>query len=252
VEERLDGGLDRGAILVDGSVRRPARAWTASVHHLLRYLEQSGFAGAPRVLGIDKLGREALTYLPGSTVGNSRPWPAWTHSDAALVDVGRWLREYHRVVATYVPPIDSVWRERRTWRPGMIIGHGDPAPYNAVWNDRGLVGFIDWDNAGPMDRADDLAWVAFSWTPLHARAVVVAEGFQAFSRRKSRLERFLRAYAWDGTLSAVVDRVGRLLDKQVSVMRAVASSGDPAYEAMLRRGQDRLLERARAELADLA
>ncbi len=251
MEKRLEGGRDSGAMLVDGSVRRPVRAWTASIHDLLRHLERSGFDRAPRVLGVDDEGREALTYLTGNTVGDLRPWPAWTHSDEALVDVGRWLRHYHRVVESYAPPIDAVWREGRSWHPGMIVGHGDPAPYNAVWNERGLVGFIDWDNAGPTQREDDVAWVAFSWTPLHARAVVLDEGFRAFSHRQRRLEDFLRAYGWEGTLRDVVDRLIRQLDEQVGVMRAVAATGDEAYKAMLRRGQDQLLETAREEIAEL-
>jgi chloramphenicol 3-O-phosphotransferase len=65
VEERLPGGNAGGAVLVDGTVRRPTGAWTPAVHDLLRHLEQRGFTGAPRVLGIDEQHREILTYLPG-------------------------------------------------------------------------------------------------------------------------------------------------------------------------------------------
>ena len=39
-------------------------------------------------MGVDARGREMLTYLDGETVGDSVPWPAWTHSDTALVDIG--------------------------------------------------------------------------------------------------------------------------------------------------------------------
>ena len=75
-----------------------------------------------------------------------------------------------------------MWREGQSWEPGPVVGHGDPAPYNAVWTKDGLVGLIDWDNAGPIRAADDLAWVAFSWTPLHAPEVVVREGFTVSPR----------------------------------------------------------------------
>ncbi len=61
------------------------------MHALLRHLEARGFAGAPRVLGLDEQGREVLSYLPGETVGISRPRPAWVHTGEALVDVGHWL-----------------------------------------------------------------------------------------------------------------------------------------------------------------
>ena len=192
-----------------------------------------------------------LSYLPGRTVGNAEPWPAWTHSDEALEDVGRWLHGYHVAVSNYVPPVNAVWREGRCWQPGLIIGHGDPAPYNAVWNDNGLIGLIDWDNAGPIEAADDLAWVAFSWTPLHAREVVEREGFTAFSRRRERLERILTAYRWEGTTDALLGRIDARLQQQIVTMRATASAGDPTYQRMLDQRLDHVLESARSQLACL-
>jgi aminoglycoside phosphotransferase (APT) family kinase protein len=218
------------------------------VHDLLRHLELRGFSGAPRVLGIDDRGREVLSYLPGETVGHAEPWPAWTHSDQALDDVGRWLREYHSAVADYVPPADAVWREGGRWEPGLIVGHGDPAPYNAVWNSSGLVGLIDWDNAGPVRAEDDLAWVAFSWTPLHAPEVVGREGFTALSQRRERLERLLAAYGWAGSTDEVLARVDARLRHQIQTMRATARTGDLTYQRMLDQGLDRLLESARSHL----
>lgn len=249
--ERLAGGKDEGAALVDGTVRRPVRAWSYTVHDLLRHLERRGFSGAPRVLGVDERGREVLTYLQGETAGNSEPWPAWTHSDQALEDVGRWLRDYHLAVADYVPPNDAVWREGQRWQPGLIIGHGDPAPYNAVWTSNGLVGLIDWDNAGPVRPEEDLAWAAFSWTPLHAPEVVTREGFTSFSERRERLERFLSAYGWEGTTEEVLSRIDARLHRQTETMRATAAAGDVVYQRMLNEGLDRLLESARLHLASV-
>ena len=102
-EQPLPGGNAGGAVLAGGTVRRPTGPWTPSVHALLRHLQARGFAGAPRVLGMDGQNREVLTYLPGETAGSSRPWP-------------------------------SRWRTSlRPWQPWDIIGHNDAAPYNAVW-----------------------------------------------------------------------------------------------------------------------
>src|ERR1700733_7311044 len=134
-EQPLPGGNAGGAVLAGGTVRRPTGPWTPSVHALLRHLQARGFAGAPRVLGMDGQNREVLTYLPGETAGSSRPWP-------------------------------SRWRTSlRPWQPWDIIGHNDATPYNAVWRplasgpdisargDAGpgerLVGFVDWDFAAP-------------------------------------------------------------------------------------------------------
>jgi hypothetical protein len=249
--ERLPGGFDRGADLVAGTVRRSTGSWTASVHHLLAHLAAAGFSRAPRPLGRDPQGREVLTFLEGHTVGETRPWPAWVHSDAALEQVADWLSGYHGAVADFVPPADAVWREGRTWRPGLIIAHGDPGPYNAVWDTSGLVGFVDWDMAGPSTREADVAWTAFCWVPLHARRVVAAEGFTAFEQRRKWLEAFLGRYGWDGSTDEVLDLVAARIEEQLHAMLESAAAGDPAYQRMLQAGRDHDLRSARDQLADI-
>ncbi|MGW3345785.1 hypothetical protein ACWDA3_20940 [Nonomuraea rubra] len=95
---RLGGGNDAGASRVGGTIRRPLREWTPSVHELLRHLESKGFEGAPRVLGVDAEGREVLTYLEGDTMGDAAVWPGWSRTDATLVQVAEWTRAFHEAV----------------------------------------------------------------------------------------------------------------------------------------------------------
>lgn len=250
MDRRLEGGKDFGAHLVAGTVRRTARPYTPSVHGLLHHLERVGFTGAPRALGYDDAGREVLSYLHGETVGTRLPWPEWTHSDETLLQVARWLRRYHDAVADYCPPSGAIWREGGTWHPGLVIGHGDPAPYNAVWN-RDLVGLIDWDNAGPVSREDDVAWTAFSWTPLHGRALAEEEGFVDFARRRERLRAFLEVYGDPADPSDVLVRLDRLIARHLTTMRLLAERGDKAYARMLLQRHDRHLEDARRGLQEL-
>ncbi len=249
VSEKLDGGFDGGALLIDGTVRRVPGTWTPAVNALLQHLADKGFIGAPRPLGTDAQGRTVVSFLEGATVGNVRPWPRWTHSEEALLDVGDWLRRYHSAVADFVPPAGSMWREGQVWEPGLIIGHNDAAPYNAVWNEDGLVGFVDWDMAGPTTHAGDLAWVAFSWVPLHARQLVLEEGFIAFGERRARLESFLRAYKWDGTASDVLELIRQRVQRQLDIIRSVAADGDATYQRMLAHGVDRNLKAALGDLS---
>ena len=250
-ERRLDGGFDGGATVVDGTVRRTPGPWSSSVHRLLAHLEDRGFDGAPRPLGFDELGREVVSYLPGETVGGRRPWPAWTHSDETLVQVAGWLRRFHDAVLDFDPGIEAVWREGGIWCPGMVIGHNDAAPYNAVWKDHRLVGFVDWDMSGPLTRESDLAWVAFSWVPLHARDVVEAEGFTHFSDRRRRLELFLREYGDDVTADELLEVLRHRLRASTEGMRLTARSGDATYQRMLEHGVDRRLVRALEELDEV-
>jgi hypothetical protein len=102
-EQRLPGGRSFGAVRVGGEARRPAQPWTATVHSVLRALEDVGFDGAPRARGFDEQGRERLTFLPGQTLGETTPWPDWLRSDDALRQVGAWLRRLHDATATFRP-----------------------------------------------------------------------------------------------------------------------------------------------------
>ncbi len=245
-EQPLPGGNAGGATRVGETVRRPAGPWTSTVHSLLKHLETHQFPGAPRALGIDEHGREVLTFLPGITVGDDEPWPAWVHSDEALIDVGRWLRRYHDTVSSFVPSTDARWRlSSQQWQPGDIIGHNDAAPYNAVWSPGGspngdqtgqLLGFIDWDFAGPCSPIWDLAYVVFSWGPLHAREVVAREGFTEFEDRPRRIRLLLNAYGYTGTVPELLNAVrARVRDLSYTVL-TLAAQGDPLFARMVATG----------------
>jgi hypothetical protein len=218
------------------------------VHALLSHLACQDFAGSPRPLGVDARGREVLTFLEGETTGSALPWPGWVHAEATLVQVAGWLRRYHEAVAGFTPPAGAVWRMGGQWAPGMIIGHNDVAPYNAVWREGRLAGFIDWDMAGPVSLEQDLAFAAFCWVPLHARRVVTREGFTDFGARPRRLQLFLAEYAWAGTSSAFLEIVAARLQAHAARVRALADAGDRLFAEMVRRGAADNLDVALAEL----
>ncbi|MEU4547468.1 phosphotransferase [Nonomuraea dietziae] len=220
------------------------------MHALLQHLEAAGFDGAPRALGFDDQDREVLSFLPGDVVGTARPWPRWVHSEDALCQVARWLRDFHAAVASFVPPADAVWREGGSWRPGLIVGHNDAAPYNAAWADGRLVGFFDWDFAAPVTPEWDLAFTAFAWVPLHARHVVAAEGFTALADRPARLRLFLDTYGWSGPVGQFIEIVRQRVSASAEGIRRTAAAGDPAYQNMVESGVDAALETAVNELAD--
>jgi len=250
--DRLPGGADRGAVLHAGTVRRVAGPWTPAVHHLLTFLAERGFRGAPRPLAL-RLNQEppeaVLTYVAGETVGDRRPWPAWVHSDQALTQTARWLAAYHRAVEHYRPPADAAWREvHASAGPEVVIAHNDAAPYNAIWAADQLIGFLDWDMAGPRRRDDDLAWTAFSWVPLHAEHVVRAEGFTDLGRRRPRRKEFLRSYGSQLGADDIIGRLSDLLTAQIDLMALRARSGDETYRRMVDAGRAEDLAAARDQL----
>ena len=223
-----------------------------AVHALLRHLAGNGFPGSPRPLGIDSQSREILTFVEGATVGSTLPWPAWTHTEGTLAQVARWLRCYHEAVSGFVPLDGAVWRMGGQWRPGLIIGHNDAAPYNAVWRDGHLAGFIDWDMAAPVTRTWDLAFAAFSWVPLHARHVVAREGFTDFGSRSARLGLLLAEYGWTGTIGEFLDIVRARICAHAAGVRALAATGDPLFTRLVAQGVVDDLDTALAGLNEFA
>ena len=237
-EQALPGGRSQGAVRVGDTVRRPGQPWTPAVHALLAHLAAVGFEGAPRPLGYDDVGRAVVTYLPGQVVAETLPWPPWIYSDAALDQVGRWLRRLHDATTGFVPPPDAVWFAGQSWRPGLICGHHDAAPYNAVWSDGDLVGFVDWDTAGPSSRELDLAFVALTWVPMQAPRVVVPQGFHAFDDRPKRLQRLLDAYGFEGDRRAFPASVAARARINADAIRRLAAAGSPIGAGLLATAAD--------------
>jgi hypothetical protein len=247
MEIPLEGGNVGGAVRVGDTVRRAAGLWTPSVHALLAHLSGKGFSGSPRPLGVDGQGREVLTFMPGETVGTLRPWPGWVYAENTLMQVARWVRGFHRAVADFVPPPGAVWRMGGQWAPGLIVGHNDAAPYNAVWREGRLAGFIDWDMAGPVTAAWDVAFAAFSWVPLHARHVVGREGFSDFEGRPRRLQLFLAEYGWTASVPAFLEEVAARIQAHVTSLRELAAY-DPVFARIVAHGGADDLQAAVAEL----
>ena len=227
-DESLPGGLTTGAVLIGDVVHKPTAPWTSTVHALLRHLEDVAFDDAPRALGFDDQGREMLTYLPGETVGDREPWPAWVWSDATLIQVGRWLRRLHDATVSFVPPANERWFIGGTVQPGLIVGHQDAAPYNAVMDGDRLVGFCDWDTAAPSSREFDLALSTLWWVPLCSPSAVEPLGFHDFGGRSRRLHLLLDAYGYDADRQGFGAVVLQRARRQAAAIRQMADSGDPA------------------------
>jgi hypothetical protein len=82
------------------TVRRRAGDWTPAVHALLRHLQQVGFEGAPRPLGLER-DVEILTFVPGGEA---------THSDEELIRVGELVRAFHAASQGFVAPAGAQWQ----------------------------------------------------------------------------------------------------------------------------------------------
>jgi Ser/Thr protein kinase RdoA (MazF antagonist) len=145
----LDGGrLTAGVVRVGDTVRRPRSAASGFVAELLTHLEQVGFTGAPRYLGVDDAGRDILTFLPGTVVPRFQQW-----SDDQVAAAGALLRALH-----------DATRNSTLAGAMPVVLHGDPGSNNVVLGPDGRpIAFFDFDMAIPGRPAKDLAYLAGSW-----------------------------------------------------------------------------------------
>jgi Ser/Thr protein kinase RdoA (MazF antagonist) len=137
------------------------------------------------------------------------------------------------MTADFVPPADERWFGGRMMAPGLVIGHQDAAPYNAVVNGDRLVGFFDWDTAGPSTREFDLAFAALWWVPLCPPSVAEGLGFHHSTDRSRRLHLMLDAYGYAGDRRAFGAAIVQRARRQATVMREMAEAGDRAATALL-------------------
>ncbi|MFC7620765.1 phosphotransferase [Microlunatus sp. GCM10028923] len=212
-EELLTGGHDSGPVTrVGETVRRPLRPWSRTVHALLRHLETAGFAGAPRVVGVEPAGgREILTFVPGTDGRSAR-----CYDDEALIEVARLVRSLHDTAATFVPPPDAHWRPDPYAPPGPLVCHNDLGPANTIYRDGRPEAFIDWDFAAPTTALWDLGYAVRSFVPLYAPEDCVAMGYPP-DRAAERLRLFADAYGMDrATRQELLPAVRARLEAQSS------------------------------------
>ena len=248
-EQTLVGGMGSGGAVVrlGDTVRRPVRAYSATVAAFLHHLEAAGFAGAPRHLGLDAQGREVLTYIDGD-VGVS-PFPAWVGDEDVLRGVARLQRALHAAAASFVPPVDAVWDRPNLpdREPGALVCHNDLCVENVVVRDSRVVAFIDFDFAAPSDRLLDIAIAARHWVPVRdpADVDVDLQGLNQVSRFRLFCDEHELGH---GERVAVVAHLGAFLDRALVSMRQRAESGLDAYARVWEAGYPGQNRRSRAWL----
>ncbi|PHV10196.1 phosphotransferase [Chitinimonas sp. BJB300] len=148
----MGGRVTANVVRVGDTVRRPITADRTQIHDLLVHLEERGFGGTPRYLGVDDQNREILSFLPGSV-----PSDLGHFHDAQLVAAAALLRRFHDATADF-PLVRNSGAE--------VICHNDWGPPNAVFLDDLPCGLIDFDTIAPGLRLWDLGYSAFAWLDL--------------------------------------------------------------------------------------
>lgn len=215
---------------------------------LLRHFEAQGCRLTPRVLEVSE-GSERLSYLPGAT--GYPPLAADLRSEEALVSVARAVRTVHDLSESFVDHASCAWHPLETCRPVRdvaIIGHGDLAPWNMVFDGTEVVGIIDWDAAGPMTRSWDMAYLAHQFVPFHLGDDISSWGWDTPPDRRARLALLCEAYGGLDPEDVVDDAILRLHATGMYLRQRI-NAGDPRFEAQRRERHDRGFMAASAKLA---
>ncbi|WP_329352743.1 aminoglycoside phosphotransferase family protein [Streptomyces sp. NBC_01261] len=147
-EVPLSGGrITPGVVRIGDTVRRPTTPASPFVARLLGHLEQHGFTGAPRHLGLDEAGRDTFSYLPGHVPPRFQHW-----TDAQVTAAGVLLRALH-----------DATRGSALAEPCVVVCHHDPGPNNTVFRDGLPFALIDFDTAAPGDPLEDVGYAAWTW-----------------------------------------------------------------------------------------
>lgn len=163
-ETPLSGGnVNAGISRIGDTVRRSQSKASGQIHALLLHLERQGFGASPRFLGVDRKGREILSFVPGETDVASSDWLGET----SLIAAAKLLRAYHDATVDFLPSASTDWAYRHP-DPAQheVICHNDFAPYNLSFENSNPVGIFDFDLAGPGPRLRDIAYLAFWMVPL--------------------------------------------------------------------------------------
>jgi aminoglycoside phosphotransferase (APT) family kinase protein len=193
-------------------VTRPVGPATATIHGFLRHLRSQGLTCVPEPWGVAD-GLEKLRYIEGDSGGQG-----WyhQHTDQGLKSAARLLRQVHDASRDWAPPPGSTWGASPVDADEVVYCHGDPGPWNFVWQDEQAIGLIDWDYLHPAPRLDDVAYALHWFVPLRADEHVLDwHHFPSVPDRRERARTFLAAY-------------GNLPDFDVAstVMRRIRATSD--------------------------
>lgn len=194
----LSGGMSAESVVRIGDVvHRTKSANFRFIHALLLHLEECGFVYSPRLLGVDDQNRERLSFLEGD-VPRSVPFTYEQQKEAVLV-----LRALHDLFTG-----TSFCGENET------VCHNDFAPWNIIVYEGSVAGVIDFDDAAPGKRADDVAY--FIWTALDLGTSSMSDAAQI-----ERLVELVNLYRLEDPNKVIVDALLRQQHRILKFRRIV-------------------------------
>lgn len=190
--ELLHGGTVTKVWRRGDIVRRQRSSQSEAILQVLEWLQERNFPNVPRVVAQTDAYVD-LRYLEGAAV--LRPWPAEVKTDDWLIQLGKWLNDYHQAIEGFQlrDGAEFIWGPNKPG-PGMVVCHGDLGPWNFLQISGTLTGVVDWDLAYFGPAMDNIAHMATEIVPLREPLEKNMGRDISRSQRMARLEVLLNAY----------------------------------------------------------
>lgn len=114
-------------------------------YEFLNYMESVGYNKVPKIIEINKNGKDVFTYIPGS----------------AAKYVFEMSKEEIKEVILELKKINTFSKEKLNNE--LVYVHGDLSPQNVVFKDKKIVGIIDWDGCYLGHLYYDFIYVFWTW-----------------------------------------------------------------------------------------
>ncbi|GFZ33152.1 trifolitoxin immunity domain-containing protein [Clostridium zeae] len=241
--ERLLGGNSTSVYKQNETVFREQKAWSSTIHSVLRHLEKVGYTNGPRFIGIDNSGMEVLSFVPGECKDNY-PFTNDKNEQLSIIKkVAVMIRRFHDATLSFKGTDEDKWMFSYNGPlEKEVICHNDIAPYNITFVDDIPYGMIDFDTCCPAPRIWDIVYALYRFVPFSEKVYdAEKQKYRSYDVdidkefRKNSIGAFFDAYGMKCPYDLFEQMIARL-QSLADLIYSEAKNGNSVFRTMMEDG----------------